>query len=131
MMTGSLGSVVFSISRKKVKTIKSLVWKKSYSYSEHKLYGKKSLLEFTGISPDEIEIEMEITAFLGVRPLKMLDELAKMAEKHQVVPLVLGTDVIGSKWVITGIENSTERFFMDGTLVSAKLKVKIKEYGEG
>lgn len=130
MMTGSLGSVVFSISRKKVMTIKSLVWKKSYTYGEHKRFGKSSLLEFTGRSPDEIELEIEISAFLGVRPLKMLSELTKIGDQHQAVPLVLGTDVIGTKWVITNIEDTTDRFFMDGTLVSAKLKVKIKEYGE-
>ena len=129
MITGTLGKVVFSINRKKVKTIKSLVWKKAYNYSEHKQYGKKSLLEFTGIPPDEIELEMQITAFLGVRPLKMINELAKIGDQHQAVPLVLGTDVIGKKWVITNIEDATDCFFMDGTLVSAKIKVKIKEYG--
>ena len=130
MTTGSLGQVVFSINQKKIQTIKSLVWKKQYSYSTHKRYGKKTLLEFTGIEPDEIEIEMEISAFLGVRPLQMLEDLAAMAKKHQVVPLILGTDVIGTKWVITNIEDSTDKFYMDGTLVSAKIKVKIKEYGE-
>ena len=130
MITGTLGSVVFKMSSKQAKTIKSLSWKKSYGYSEHKRYGKNSLLEYTGRAPDDLEFEMEISAFLGVRPLKMLNDLAAIAKKHQVVTFVLGTDVIGTKWVITNIENTTERFFMDGTLVSAKLKVKIKEYGE-
>lgn len=130
MITGTLGKkVVFRMSQNKVQTIKSLVWKKQYSYGTHKQYGKKTLLEFTGIEPDEIELEMELSAFLGVRPLTMIDALTSMAEKHQVVTLVLGTDVIGTKWVITGIEDSTDKFFMDGTLVSAKIKVKIKEYG--
>lgn len=129
MITGTLGKVVFSISRKKVQTIKSMSWKKQYSYGTHKLYGKKALLEFTGIEPDEIELEMEISAFLGVRPLKMIKSLASIADKHQAVPLVLGTDVIGTKWVITNIDPATDKFYMDGTLVSAKIKVKIKEYG--
>ena len=31
MITGTLGKVVFSISRKKVQTIKSMSWKKQYS----------------------------------------------------------------------------------------------------
>ena len=130
MITGTLGNVVFSISRKKVQTIKSLVWKKSYSYGTHKRYGKKALLEFTGIDPDEIELEMEISAFLGVQPLKMIKDLASIGNNHQVVKLVLGTDVIGTKWVITNIEDATDCFYMDGTLVSAKIKVKIKEHGE-
>ena len=129
MITGTLGKVVFRIEKKKVQTIKSMTWKKQFSYGTHKLYGKKALLEFTGIEPDEIELEMEITAFLGVRPLKMIKSLAAIAEKHEAVPLVLGTDVIGTKWVITNIEPATDRFYMDGTLVSAKIKVKIKEYG--
>ena len=86
-------------------------------------------MEFTGIEPDEIELEMEISAFLGVRPLKMIKSLASIADKHQAVPLVLGTDVIGTKWVITNIDPATDKFYMDGTLVSTKIKVKIKEYG--
>jgi hypothetical protein len=52
-----------------------------------------------------------------------------MADQHQAVPLVLGTDVIGTKWVITNIDPATDKFYMDGTLVSTKIKVKIKEYG--
>lgn len=129
MITGTLGKVVFRISQKRVQTIKSLTWKKQYSYGTHKMYGKKSLLEFTGIEPDDLELEIEISAFLGVRPLEVVNVLAAMADQHQVVPLVLGTDVIGTKWVITNIEDATDKFYMDGTLVSAKIKVKIKEYG--
>lgn len=130
MTVGSLGSAVFYVTNKSVKTINSMSWKKKYNYSVHKMHGRKGILEYTGMDPDEIEIEVKASAFLGVRPLDVMNELNSMAAAHAVVPFVLGTDVIGTSWVITDIQASPDIFFLDGTLISAPFKIKIKEYGE-
>ena len=129
MTVGSLGkSIVFSVSSKTVKTIKSMTWKRAYNYSVHKMYGRKGILEYTGSDPDEIEFEMEISALLGVNPISMIQNLENMAQKHAVVKFILGNDVIGTDWVITSTEIKSERYYMDGTMLTATLKVKIKEY---
>ena len=129
MTVGSLGkSIVFSVSTTTVQTIKSMSWKRSYNYSVHKMYGRKGILEYTGSDPDEIEFEMEISAFLGVNPIKMIQELENMAEEQSVVKFILGNDVIGTDWVITSTEIKSEKYFQDGTMLTATLKVKIKEY---
>lgn len=130
MTVGSLGDVVFSVSDKKVKTIQSMSWKIAISYAEHKMHRKKSLLEYTGQSPEEIDISADFSAFLGVNPLKMINQLKKLAVNRTVVPFVLGTDVIMPACVITDISPSTDMFFMDGTMIKATVKIKIKEYGE-
>ena len=130
MTVGTLGSVVFCVSDKSVKTIKSMSWKKSYKDAEHKMHGRKSRLEYTGQSPDEIELEVQASALLGVNPLQTMNELNTMAAANTVVKFVLGTDVIGTNWVITDIQASPDVFFQDGTMVSAPFKIKIKEYGE-
>ena len=130
MTVGSLGEVVFSVSSDTVKTIKTISWKTSINYSVHKMHGRTSVLEYTGQDPDEIEFEADVTVALGVNPLEMIDELRSMAIAHEAVKFLLGTDVIGSSWVVTNIESSSERFFQDGTMLSASLKIKIKEYTE-
>ena len=130
MTVGSLGGVVFYVSDKSVKTIKSMSWKKSYKYSEHKMHGRKSILEYTGQSPDEIELEVQASALLGVLPLQTMKDLDSMASASSVVNFILGTDVIGTSWVITDIQASPDVFFADGTMISAPFKIKIKEYGE-
>lgn len=130
MTVGSLGDVVFSVSRKKVRTIQSASMKTAIAYAEHKMYGRKSILEYTGQSPDEIELSAEFNAFLGVNPMKQVKKLKKMAASRSVVPFILGTDVILSACVITDISSMTDVFYMDGTMIKASMKVKIKEYGE-
>lgn len=130
MTVGSLGDVVFSVSDKKVKTIQSMNWKIAVNYAEHKMHRKRSLLEYTGRSPEEIEISADFSAFLGVNPLKQIKKLKEQAIKRTVVPFVLGTDVIMPACVITDISPASDAFYMDGTMIKATVKIKIKEYGE-
>ena len=130
MTVGSLGSAVFYVTDKSVKTINSMSWKKKYNYSVHKMHGRKGILEYTGMDPDEIDLEVKVSAFLGVRPLDVMNELNNMAASSAVIPFVLGTDVIGTSWVITELHASPDFFYLDGTLISAPFKIKIKEYGE-
>lgn len=127
MTVGSLGDVVFSVSAEAVRTIKNLSWKISANYSVHKMHGRKGILEFTGQDPDEIEFEADVFASLGVNPMEMIDNLRGLIDDHSAVKLVLGTDVIGSSWVVTDLEISAEQFFQDGTMMSASFKIKIKE----
>ena len=131
MTIGSLGSsVVFSVSDKEVKTITNMSWKTSVSYSVHKLHLRKGLLEYTGENPDEIEFDATFSAFLGVNPLAMCENVRKLMKSRSIVPFILGTDVIGSKWVVTDFDVSADSFFQDGTIMSVNAKIKIKEYAE-
>lgn len=130
MTIGTLGDVVFSVSSKKVQTFNSMSWKKSYKYATHNMFGRKGLVEFTGMDPDEIELDMEFSIFTGVNPLKMLKALEKMANKHKIAKLIIGNEVIGSSWVITGIQIESQTFFADGTMMTASVKTSIKEYLE-
>lgn len=130
MTIGTLGDVVFKVSSKKVQTIQSMSWKKSYKYSTHNMYGRKGLVEYTGMDPDEIDLDMEFSIFMGVNPMKMIDALQKMAKNHKIVKLVLGNKVIGTRWVITSIQINAETYFVDGTIMEASVKVNIREYLE-
>lgn len=130
MTIGTLGNVAFFVSRKKVQTIQSMKWKKTYTYATHKLVGRKGLLEYTGSEPDEIDLDMEISIALGISPMKVIKKINKMADSQKAVKLILGNDVIGNKWVITEHEVTADKYFRDGTMLAATLKVKIKEYPE-
>lgn len=131
MMVGSLGDVVFSVSVDEVKNIKSLSWKIAAAYQTHKMHGKKALLEYTGLDAQEMDIECEVSASLGVNPMDMINELAAMLEGHEAVSLILGEEVIGESWVLKDMSISAERFWKDGTLLAATIKLKIQEYAEG
>ena len=130
MTVGSLGKVVFCVSRRRVKTIQSATMKTAINYAEHKMHRKKSLLEYTGQSPDEMELSVEFNAFLGINPIKQIKKLKKMATSRSVVPFIMGTDVVFRACVITDISGTTDVFYKDGTMIKASMKIKIKEYRE-
>lgn len=131
MTIGCLGEVYFTVSSEMVMTLTDIGMDKSISYGSHKVHGGKTLLEYTGSDPDDISFEIELSAFMGVNPSEMIEQLDDMAESGSAVSFVLGTKVYGSGlWVITDISKSFDHIYKDGELMSAKLKLKLKEYAE-
>ena len=57
-MIGSYGDIVFEVSDKKVKTFRDFQIQRSAKYSEHAIHGGKALLEFTGLSPASISLNI-------------------------------------------------------------------------
>ena len=130
MTIGSLGEILFYVNDGKAMTIKEATWKVKATYATHKMHGTSSKLEYTGLEPQELEFPVEVSAYLGADPLVTIEDLNMMVESHQVVQFLLGNDVIGSSWVVTEVSHKLNRFWKDGTLLSAEISIKIKEYGE-
>jgi len=128
-MIGCLGGINFKVTSKTVQTIDNIKMKKAANYAVHNRVGKKSLLEFTGLDPDEISFTCNLAVFQRVKPEKILKKLEKMISKGEAVPFILGTTVYGSgSWVITSLDTSLDWIFKDGELLSANVKLTIKEY---
>lgn len=125
---GCLGDIPFQVSAKQVQTFNDLTWTSSAKYSGHALHLKTEQLELTGFSADQVTFSMELSAFLGVKPDKMLTKLQKMLAKGSVVPLIIGRTVIGPRYVVTDLSRSYNRVFMDGRLLSCEVKITVKEY---
>ena len=129
MSIGCLGGVLFAVDSNTVRTIQDLKMRKTVQFGTHKLAGRKALLEFTGVDPDEFTFSIELSAHLGVNPQKELDKLTDIAETGTVVSFVLGTRVYGQAgWVITNLSVEVGHIFKDGALVSMKVSLTIKEY---
>lgn len=128
MIVGSLGSVVFGVNDREVKTIRDMSWKKSAKYATHTLLGQKSLLEYTGLDEDEISFTVVLSAYMGVNPQEGIAQFSAMLENGEVVSLLLGTDVIGSRWVLCDMAISIDQHYSDGTPTVVTLKLSIKEY---
>ena len=129
MTVASLGDVAFYVSDGTVQTIKSVTWKTSANYAVHNLHARQAALEFVGMNPQELELQCEASIFLGCDPMVLITNLHAMLNSQSVVPFILGTDIIGSRWVITDISDAIDRMFQDGTMLSAKITIKIKQYG--
>lgn len=128
MTIGALGDVSFYVSDKAAQTFTNMKWKSSAKYSTHDLHMKKGILELTGYDPDELSFSMKLSAFLGVNPRKAMDQLENMKNAGKVVQLVLGTKIIGKRWVVKEISRTFDTFYKDGSLVEASVDVSLTEY---
>lgn len=110
---GAFGSVVFEVSSLKVETLRDLKRQSKGRYATHEIIGRKSIVEFLGVEPDEITFQMQLNADLGVdiraEQRKLLDML-RNGEKHY---LVVGGRALGQgQWYLTALDSKVE--FTDG-----------------
>lgn len=128
-VVGTLGDVVFSVSRSKVKTFDGLKWASSAKYATHDRHLKDVLLEYTGTEADTISFTMFFSVFLGVDPMGEITKLLNAERSGKVMRLVIGSKAYGkNKWVITQTSKDLDKFDKRGNLLAAKVSVSLKAY---
>ena len=112
---GSLGDIVFSVSRSQIKTFDGMRWESSAQYASHNRHLKDELLEFVGSPADKISFSMTLSVYLE--------------RAGKILRLVIGNKAYGkNKWVITGLSKELERFDNKGNLLLAKVNVSLTAY---
>lgn len=127
---GTLGDIVFSVSRKTVRTFEGLQIESRTSYAKHERQNKKPLLEFRYNDTDTASFSIYLSAYLGVNPLKVLKKIDKYKNKGKILSLVIGGKKYGKKWVITSHSKEYEKFDNKGNLLIVKSKISLEEYPE-
>ena len=126
---GTLGDIVFSVSKRQVRTFENMVWEGSAQYAEHNRHLQDVLLEFTGTDPDTITFKMYFSAFLGVNPTAEIVKLLTAKRTGRILRLVIGSRAYGKhRWVITKTSKALERFDHEGNLIVARVTVSLKAY---
>ena len=125
---GALGNVAFSISVNWVMILTEVSVNKSVNYAVHKIHGHKAKLEYTGKNPTEISFPITLSAFFGVDARNQIRKIEDMMWEHQIVPLIIGHDRIGKKWVVTSVKEKYTRFWKDGTVAEIDCTVSLKAY---
>ncbi len=129
MNVGSFGDVTFSVSSETMELFQNLKMTQSASYAEHKVHGAQAVIEFTGFDSAQLSFDMTLSAFLGINPKTEITKLRDMQLSKKGYPLALGTDLYGTRWVIKSVGKTYERFYKDGSLISAKVQVTLMEMG--
>lgn len=127
---GTLGTdIVFSVSRKQVKTFDGLMWESSVKYAEHDRHLRDTLLEYVGLEADTISFSVLFSVFLGVDPMKEIVKLLNAERQGRVMRLVIGSKAYGiNKWVITKTSKNLQRFDNRGNLLAARVDITLKAY---
>jgi len=123
-MIGSFGQVTFQASAAVVETFKSMKRTTTANYSQHKVHGKRAVLEFTSFDAEKMTFEMTISAFLGVNPKTEVEKLRKMLTDKKAYSLALGTDIYG-KWVLQSMSDEIQYMHGDGKVLQSKVNVTL------
>jgi phage protein U len=126
---GTLGDIVFSVSKNQVNTFSGMKWDSSAQYATHNRHLKDVLLEFTGTDADKISFSMFFSVFLGVDPMAEIVKLLGAERTGKAMRLVIGSKAYGkNKWVITGTSKDLERFDNKGNLLIASVNISLTAY---
>lgn len=127
---GTFGGLSFAVSSNKVSTFDDLKWDTSAAYATHDRHLQPDLLEFLGPDPEQITLKMKFSVFLGVNPLKSVNDLRRMVREGTAERLVIGGRVYGDyKWAITKVSSAMKTFDNRGNCWAAEVTVTLKEYG--
>lgn len=111
----------------------------SWRWAEQQRFGQSDLLQYTGKGAMQISFDGEVYTdrqrpalradrlYIGTKPLKTLGVLGDSAEP---LLMVSGTGEIMGYWVVTGFNDSADRFLMAGIPRHQKFNMTIKYYGD-
>lgn len=130
MQVGCLGPIVFHVTDETIKTISNgAKWGGSVQVTHHKRHLTDALTEVTGRDADTMDLQIVLSAFRGVNPLKVLDQIWEAERNFVTLPLVLGEKSYGKwRWVIKSHTCSMEHFDAAGNLLACTVSIKLVEY---
>ena len=129
MAVGTFGGIIFQVSDKKILTASSLTKTVGSSWAQHEVIGGKPKVEYTGANLQTLTFDMTLSADLGVRPRKQLEELEEMAEGREAYAFVIGGKPVGKHlWRLVSLSEEWNTVLNRGELISAKVTVSLEEY---
>lgn len=128
-MFASLGDFIFEVSEQNVRTFTNLKFQNSATFTEHKILGRKGLLEFTGLNASSCSLDIHLEASLIDDLQEVINYFYEAMNEGNALLFMLGSDVMGEGlWVIEGLDESYSVINNRGEVLSADLSLKLKEY---
>ncbi len=129
MQVGVLGDIVFQVSSNVIKTFDNLQWSGSARYSEHNRHLTNALTEFTGIDPDTMSFDMELSTYLGVDPMTELVKIWTYERSGKPLTFVVGERAYGKyKWTIERHKIRMKTYDKRGNVTGVSVSIDLLEY---
>lgn len=129
MIVGCLGDLIFQVSSDTVLTVSNFVESASTRYAIHQRHNNSACLEYTGMDPDQLIFDIELSEYLGVYPQSAINILWGYIRSGQPVSMVLGRIVYGKwRWVIKSMAIKMKHTDKDGTWTHCTVSVTLMEY---
>ena len=128
-MIGQLGDYEFEVSSESVKTFDGLRFTNSANFSEHKVLGRKGLLEYTGLNASSASLKISLNAYMGVDVLEEISAFYEYMNSGEALVFMLGDEVMGEDyWVIESLDEEYQEIDSRGVVRRADITLKLKEY---
>ena len=130
MFIGTFGKkIIFQVSDLAVFTFQNATRESSGRWTTHEGLNSKPTPEFLGADLKKGTLEIHLSAALGVRPRKVLDLLARMAETGEVQYLVIGFRPFGKNpFRVTKVSEAWDTVLRHGELAKATVNLDLEEY---
>ncbi len=126
MQIGTLGSIVFEVSHKKVLTLQELKRSSRARYATHQIISMKPKVEYLGPELSEIDFQITLGKQLGTDPLVEIKKIKKIIESGKEQRLMIGSEDFGN-FVIESMSEDWQHFSQT-SLFHAVVSLKLKEY---
>ena len=130
MTIGYFGGIIFSVSPKKIKTLRDLSRNGSADIQTHKRHLNVDWPEFVGRGLESISFNIRLSKYLGVsNPQRDLDRFISYEQSGKAHSLVLGTTRFGSyKWLVSKHKVNYEHYDESGNPVTFDVSLTLTEY---
>ena len=126
---GNFGGVVFSVSKKRVKTFSDLSETQSAKYSATERYLNTPSVQFVGMKSATLSFTIILSAAMGVDPLKQYQILLRYMKKGLAQSFFIGKQKIGVyKWVITSMKTDYKEIDCNGNINGMKIALSLMSY---
>jgi phage protein U len=124
---GSLGTLPFVCSDKKVLTFSTIQRDNSVRWAKHEVVGRKPMLEYVGEDLSSVSLTIRFDISLGIKPQDGLDRLKRMLENKLYKTLIIGGEYIG-RFVIESISEERKFHTGNGVCQVATANIKLLEW---
>lgn len=132
MLVGFMADIPFVVSSRYIRTFDDYSRGSGGRWAQHDIIGDKPVLEYLGPDVEKISFTMQLRADQGISPARELKKLRKLRDNGKVFPLVIGGNMVtNNMWVLESIDESVSFWGKDGSMLSVKVNVTLKEYAGG
>ena len=128
----SLGDYYFEVSVYNLSTFSDLKFSNSAQYQEHKIIGRKGLMEFTGLNASTCSLNIHLEYGLTDDLYGTIDYFYQAMNDGTALLFMIGPDIMGEGfWVIESMNESYPKISGQGDVVVADIALTMKEYIAG
>jgi hypothetical protein len=129
MQIGSLGDIIFEVSRLKVNTFNGLIKTAGGRWEVHQPIKSPVKPEFLGTAQGHIELSIQFNVQLGIEPREEIEKIEAMAENGLHAPFMLGNAPLSNNdWYIDQCETTFTHVGREGQIDVAEMQLSIMEY---